>query len=87
MILGIVRWFSVQERLSILMRKEHGLGLKLFYTVPEAARKANCHPETMRRYGKLGMVPGWKKVGERWVFERAPFDEWLAEQQGKGEAA
>ena len=56
------------------------MAIKLFYTAPEAAKLAGLHPETMRRYGKLGLVPGWALVGKRFVFMCDEFDAWLERQ-------
>lgn len=55
--------------------------VKLFYSAPEAAKLAGWHPETMRRYGKLGLVPGYKLIGKRYVFMCDEFDLWLEKQQ------
>lgn len=57
------------------------MAVKLFYSAPEAAKLAGWHPETMRRYGKLGLVPGYRLIRKRYVFMCDEFDAWLLKQQ------
>ena len=61
------------------------MAVKLWYSANEAARLAGLNPQTIRRWAKLDLVPGYRLVGKRHVFMRDAFDPWLEEQRRKQE--
>lgn len=54
------------------------MAVKPFYSANEAARLAGLNQQTVRRWAKLGLIPGYELFGKRYVFMREPFDLWLA---------
>jgi hypothetical protein len=46
------------------------------YTLTEAAALLTKSPVWLRRKAKTARVPGARKVGRSWLFERGPFDRW-----------
>ncbi|HLK11074.1 MAG TPA: helix-turn-helix domain-containing protein [Candidatus Binatia bacterium] len=46
------------------------------YTLAEASRLLRKSTPWTRRMAKRGRVPGARKVGRTWVFDRLAFDRW-----------
>lgn len=51
----------------------------LFYSAQEAADLYGCCYETMRKYIRLGFIPGGEKIGSRFIVRKTVFDQWLKE--------
>ncbi|MDQ7089049.1 MAG: helix-turn-helix domain-containing protein [Methylococcales bacterium] len=43
----------------------------------QAAAFLNCHPETLRRQAKKGLIPG-RKTGKSWLFIEEHLADWVS---------
>jgi excisionase family DNA binding protein len=49
--------------------------------LPEAAAFLRCHPETLKRMAKAGLVPSFR-MGSGWRFARKVLTQWMQEGGG-----
>ncbi|MGO9604799.1 MAG: helix-turn-helix transcriptional regulator [Candidatus Binataceae bacterium] len=70
------------------MLKEESGTEKVFYTTREIAEKLGTTTEALRLGIKRGAhLPARLKLGSRWVFPAAAFQEWVASLNGSARAA
>jgi hypothetical protein len=48
------------------------------FTVPEVAALLHKHPVTIRNLARRRAIPGAKRVGREWLFQRGPFERFVA---------
>lgn len=57
----------------------HALGRTRFepiLTTKQAAELLQCHPKTVQKRAKAGLIKG-RKTGREWLFRESDLDEWF----------